>query len=239
MAGDPFWSSVVALLANDSAANGTTTLADQSPENNSYNRVGNPAYTTSNPPTGLSSSVSFDGAGNDTFYTPDNADFALPGDYTVEFFIRVNGTSQVSMVCDFRPNLNNNLVIWLTGTAMAVYYNSAIKITGALPTNLTWAHYAACRSGSSVKFFLDGTQTGSTATDSTSFPSAPFFIGNNFSTVDELNGQIASIRVTKAARYTTTFTPPTLPLPTGPAGGPFPYYIRSAMRGGIYLPKGF
>ena len=71
--------------------------------------------------------------------------------------------------------------------------------------------------------FINGTQAGSTYTDANNYgASAPLGIGTYWSagapvTTSTLNGNIDDLRITKYARYTTTFTPPTAAFPnTGP-----------------------
>jgi hypothetical protein len=68
-----------------------------------------------------------------------------------------------------------------------------------------WNHVALCRSGTSTRLFLNGTQVGSTQTDSTNYASTEFQLGGS-----NFNGLVDEVRITKGvARYTGNFTAPT------------------------------
>ena len=105
------------------------------------------------------------------------------------------------------------------------------------PSNGTWYHLAITRSGTSVKFFVDGTQVGSTATNSTNINSgsASIAIGGSTGAGDSVdhNGNFAAVRITKGvARYTASFTPPSLPLPSsGTATDPYWANVAVLFRG--------
>ncbi len=218
---DPYWSSVVLLEGNYNAVNGSTVFVDQSPTGENVSQIGSSVtWTTSNHPPGLATSINFpaalitDGLTNTTRQSA----FAFPSDYTIEFYVYLDGLAQAGGIIDFRTVLGgsdlNKPAIATSGGSMQFAWNATVQITGSLPANLTWAHYALCRSGNTVKAFLNGTQTGSNATDSTSFSDSALTIGNTYPlNTNALKGKLAGLRVTQAARYTGTFTPPNLPLP--------------------------
>src|SRR5262245_35897769 len=56
---DPNWASVVLLIGNDNATNGTTTYADQSGKHTVTAFAGTPTYSNSSPPTGMTTSIAF------------------------------------------------------------------------------------------------------------------------------------------------------------------------------------
>jgi len=86
----------------------------------------------------------------------------------------------------------------------------------------TWYHVAVTREGSSWKMWIDGTLQG-TLTDSRTFPTSSDLLINIMDganpgqsrPINNLNGYLHDLRITKACRYTEDFTPPTVPLPTG------------------------
>jgi hypothetical protein len=95
----------------------------------------------------------------------------------------------------------------------------AYQITSgdALSAN-TWYHVALCKSGSSTKMFIDGTQTGSTYTDNNTYiNSGRTQLGAEVSfgsgVAEFFNGYIDEIRVSHMARYTANFSPPTAAFP--------------------------
>ena len=68
--------------------------------------------------------------------------------------------------------------------------------------------------------YLNGTQTGSTYTDSNSYVIGSPFIGTGFGSNNPLNGFISNLRVVNGtAAYTTTFTPSTTALTTSVSTG--------------------
>ncbi len=215
--GDPFWNSVQALWFNDNAASGSTTFTDQSQNNFSLTQVygNNASYTNATAPTGMTTSVLFTTTNAKALqHTTKQSAWAFPGDFTFEYFLRRNG-AQTSIPIDFRDaTVTNNMVTVINASNHKLVYSAADKILGALLSDLTWTHYAITRSGSSVQMWKDGTQTGSTATDSTSWPNSPLTIGDEYLHDAPLNGWICSLRITKGvARYTAAFQVPTLPLP--------------------------
>jgi hypothetical protein len=116
------------------------------------------------------------------------------------FEFRTSGTAQAAMSLSFS---SSNLVLNVLG---------ATRITGtsALPLNNTWYHIAVSRSGTSTKMFVNGTQVGSTWTDTTNYIAAPLYLGARYDGAIPFHGYIDDVRISKGiARYTTTFTAPT------------------------------
>ena len=113
-------------------------------------------------------------------------------------------------------NTTLQMEIYSAGTNLYwVKLGGAVGITAnsALTAN-TWQHIAACKSGSSTRLFVNGTQVGSTYTDTDTYDSARWEIGR-VSGLFPLNGYIDDFRVTKGvARYTANFTAPTQAFPT-------------------------
>ena len=74
-------------------------------------------------------------------------------------------------------------------------------------------HIALCRSGTATKLFINGTQSGSTYTDSSTYlstQSRPVIAGGGLTLgASPFNGYIDDLRITKGvARYTANFVPP-------------------------------
>ena len=108
-------------------------------------------------------SAYFDGTG-DYLDADDGVTFGA-GAFTIEFFVYLNKGSQ-QFFFDARPDGVNTTypVIYMLSDNTIVYYaNSGVKITSSETlSEYTWHHIALCRSGTSTKMFLDGTQVGST-----------------------------------------------------------------------------
>jgi hypothetical protein len=169
------------------------------------------------------SSLYFDGTG-DYAVQPTNLNFGYgTGDFTIEFWLYLNTVSaDQTIVSNLSSATSVNPHIYLNGASNTIRFftNSADRITGSSLSANTWYHIAVCRASGSTKMFINGTQTGSTYTDANNYgTTAPIGIGTYWSsgspvTTLTLNGYIDDLRVTKAARYTANFTPPTAALPT-------------------------
>jgi hypothetical protein len=111
--------------------------------------------------------------------------------------------------------------IYVTAGGVLTYAaNSADRITGSALSTATWYHVSVCRTGTSTRMFVNGTQVGSTYSDSTNYSvntNGPS-IGNPAGVA--LNGFMSNVRIAKGVCvYTGTFTPSTAPLQaTQPAG---------------------
>jgi Concanavalin A-like lectin/glucanases superfamily len=162
-------------------------------------------------------SMRFDGTGDYLVpYNPNTNTYAFgSNDFTIEFWVRFGALAGNQIIYDSRPSATDGLypMIYANGTSLRYYVNAVDRITsGTLSTNV-WYHVAVARSGTSTKMFIDGTQAGSTYTDSTVYINAtnrPLIAQNGTNLGAALNGYIDDLRVTTGvARYTANFTPPT------------------------------
>ena len=162
--------------------------------------------------------VSFDGA-SDYLDANDGPTFGT-GAFTIEFFVNLRTVGSTQGFFDARPDSTNGLypALFVYSNNTLVYYvNTGDRITSSetLSAN-TWYHIAVCRSGTSTKLFLDGTQVGSTFSDSHNYPdSGRMRVGTSGFQVSDgfhLDGVISNLRVVNSALYTSNFTPPTAAL---------------------------
>lgn len=215
---DPLWSSVKALVANNSAANGSTTFTDQSSIGATVTRGGGAVWSNAQAPTGQTTSVALDGAG-DYLQLPTGANYRFAGDFCVEFWARRNGAfAGVEVMFDCRALVASatGFGIYTSVGVPAVYSNGGNQIAGNALSGDTWYHIALDRSGTSAKFWINGVQEGSTWTTAANFSDglAVWGINSTDLTTQAFTGWIASGRITAASRYQAAFTPPPLPLPT-------------------------
>lgn len=183
---------------------------------NNLETVGNAQISTAQSKFG-GSSLYFDGSGDDLRVVNAGVTTGFgTGAFTVEFWVYANSWSSFNNLVDFRKATDYFMIAYTSG-AIQFYNNGSYRINGGSLSTATWYHVAVCRSGTSTKMFVDGTQVGSTYTDSTNYPVETVItigarnddIGNPF------NGYIDDLRITKGyARYTANFTPPTAPFPT-------------------------
>lgn len=222
---DSFFSNVTSLL-HFNGANGSTTFTDQSGK--VWTAFGNSQITTTQSRFG-GASGSFDGTG-DYLSTPNTTDFDFgTGDFTAEAWVRLNVNNSLGYIFSRGNGAGTNggfaMAVNATGKLLLVHQGIAFQTAGA--TTLAtgqWYHLAICRSGTTVRLFVDGIQDAS-ATNSTNYTaqgSTPTTIGSNFDLnvpKEFLNGFIDDLRITKGvARYTANFTPPVGPFPDA-AGG--------------------
>jgi hypothetical protein len=140
--------------------------------------------------------------------------YALPAlgtnDFTIEFWARFNSTSN-SFLLDARTSANGNFPTISYFSGLFYYVNGNNRITGSSLSTGVWYHIAVSRSGTSTKMFVDGTQVGSTYSDSTNYTATDYWTiaANGTDGGTAFNGHIDEIRVSKTARYTANFTAPT------------------------------
>jgi hypothetical protein len=142
------------------------------------------------------------------------------GDFTIEFWY-YNTSVTTTILADWRAGGTNGAypTIYISGTSPVYYVSGADRITGNALANSTWYHIAVCRTGTSTKMYVNGTQVGSTYTDSTNYivnTNGPS-IGNPTGVA---TGYMSNVRIAKGVCvYTGNFTVPTSPLTaTQPAG---------------------
>jgi hypothetical protein len=231
---DPNFSNVSLLLHGD-GTNGSTTITDNSPSPKTVTAVGNAQISTAQSKFG-GASIAFDGNG-DYLTAPVNAAFEFgTGDFTVEAWIRIAsfaGNGSIVNVASLGRGANGGAPLITCGWFFRVEAATIIfyRYDGTTETNLsrsytfstnTWYHVAATRAGTSLRLFVDGVQQGAAFTNSVSYNriatggSQDLHVGRGLfgsSGTYELNGNIDDLRITKAARYTANFTPPTAPFP--------------------------
>jgi hypothetical protein len=148
-------------------------------------------------------------------------DFAFgTGDFTIEFwFNRVLSTHQQHFY-DFRGSSNTNrLLVYMVNNVMYYFGSGSERITSGTVPSGEWVHFALVRSSASTKMYFNGTQTGSTFSDSINFVGpdrGSGFIGSNGGSDgitpsgSFLSAHLSNFRVQKGkAEYTAAFTPPT------------------------------
>lgn len=212
----------VSLLLHGDGPNGSTIFTDNSPSPKTVTAAGNAQISTAQSKFG-GSSIAFDGSG-DRLTIPTSSAFEFgASDFTIELWLYRVGTGQQHLY-EGRDNsvINRPLLYLNASTQLAYYANGAVVIsTTAVPTPNDWSHIAICRGSGSSRLFLNGTQVGSTYSDSISYaaPGSVLIIGANDAYGTVLNGYIDELRITKGvARYTSNFAVPSEPFPNGVNG---------------------
>jgi hypothetical protein len=177
--------------------------------------VGNAQISTAQSQFG-GASAAFDGTG-DYLLSPTNSNFGFgTGNFTIEGWIRFNNFTNAPVFVDMRSAGGTEVVptIYFDTSGAPIYFtNGSARITGSNLSTGTWHHIAVSRSGTSTRMFVNGTQVGSTYTDSNNYVTTLLSIGIvPYNTAfGALNGWVDEFRVSDTARYTANFTPSTTP----------------------------
>lgn len=207
---DPYWANVVLMLHMDA------TFADSSTYNRTPTVVGDAAISTSIKQFDAGSGT-FDGTGDKVTF-PNSDDFKFTGDFTIEFWVRstvsgVNGVifslwdSSLATAYWLRWNSSNRVGWTQSGLG------GSEPVTTAVLEIDTWNHVAVCRSGSTIRIYGNGVDSGGTYTTASTLGSASYTptVGSG---AFAFTGQIDDLRITNGvARYTADFDVPTSAFP--------------------------
>lgn len=226
--GDAFAGDSTVLLLNCNGTNGSTVFTDSSLYGRTVTANGNAQITTTNPKFGSGAAL-FDGSGDYLTFSGSISDFAFgSGAFTIEFWANFNSLSGTRCLLDLRPAGGNGayVLIYTTNGSLRVYVNAADVITGSTLSTGSYYHIALCKSGTSLRLFVDGTQVGSTYTDNVTYlqgTNRPMIGANGSGGGNEsVDGRLDGIRISRAALYTANFTPPTSELTAPAAKGVLP-----------------
>lgn len=227
---DAQWENVK-LLAGFNGTDGATSYTEESSSARAATFQGNAQLSTAQQKFG-SASLLLDGT-DDYISFADHADWTLgSGDFTIEAWLRPDSPFSASDSDIFAAHYSAtaNQRGWLfcinasgngcrfeystDGSALTTVSRSSIALVAA-----EWTHIAVCRSGNNLRMFINGVQNGTTAdvTGVTIFNSTEVLSIGTIpgTTTRDFDGYIDELRITLAARYTTDFTPRTLPFPRG------------------------
>lgn len=208
---DPYFASVT-YLVNQSGTNGST--PSPAVVGGTITYTGGAVISTASAPLTYASSLSLDGSG-DSAWLAAGAGSNLTADFTVEIWFKPAGTANNSALLDIGANKFKIFIDGaMSGPSAYVYaadgggYLWHATSLGNIGTS-TWRHIAVSRVGSSMKFFFDGVQIGSTVTNSSTQGATTnkVTMGAYFAESAWFNGALGPMRITKYGRYTGPFTP--------------------------------
>jgi hypothetical protein len=209
----------VSLLLNGEG----NTIVDSSLSPKTITALGNAATSSTQKKFG-DKSIFFDGNGDLLRVASDTGLQLGTGDFTLELWCYLTGrTNGFGPFFDFRTvgETQANILFGFLSTVgggtdatLKLFVSGSVRILGGdLPLN-QWVHIALARQSGNTKMFIDGTQAGSTYTDTNNYTSSIVRVGGNVLENAFLQGYIDDLRITKGiARYTANFTPPTAPFP--------------------------
>lgn len=154
-------------------------------------------------------SALFDGGG-DNLFCHNHSDYVFgTGNFTIELWVYNASWAATEYIFDWRNTASQVAPALYYSSGLKYYVNGSIRITGGTLTTNTWHHIVITRSGTDTKLFVNGTQSGSTYTDSNNYlaPGAVRF-GTDYNGANGYSGYMDEIRISNSARYTTTFTSP-------------------------------
>lgn len=178
-------------------------------------------------PASLGGSMSFSGTSTSNLSIPNDVDFRMgTGDFTIEWFQYMLSTNNSApRIFSIGTYSTASIAVSIEGSAASrtfyAWISGANSIESGQNYNNQWIHFAITRSGTSLRIFKNGTQIGTTLTNSTNFNDTTHAlrIGNetSTSTIAAFNGYITNFRWVKGtALYTSNFARPSTPLTSVP-----------------------
>ena len=192
-------------------------------KNDMWNATGRSSLITSS---GVSASTtqrkfntsdSFYFNGSNSYLQVSNIDTVFgTGDWTIETWVYMTSVTGSRNIYDGRGSANQAIpTIYVSNGTLYYYVNQSSRIDGGSLSADTWYHIAVARTGTSTKLFVNGTQVGSTYSDSANYTrdslARSAYWGNYAGNLGgDYIGYMQNMRITKGlARYTANFTAPT------------------------------
>lgn len=230
--GLPFANNVLLIHANGTNNQNNQTFIDSSNNNYTITRYGNATQGSFSPFSQTGWSVYFENSVNaqstsGKYLTVANtAAFNIgTGDFTLEGWIHptqlpasdawpTNWWEHSVLFGRGSPNQGDGYNLILGGTKLIFQNNDAQVTSGTHNITINkWYHVAACRSGGTLRLFVNGTQVASTSSAFTGGAGSNFYIGGETGQGAYFSGFMSNVRlVVGTALYTGAFTPNTTPL---------------------------
>lgn len=227
---DPFFDNVSLLLHGD-GTDGSTTFTDSGPYGLTPTVNGNTQIDTAQSKFG-GASILFDGSGDYLVYD-ESIPWQLTGDYTIEFWMRIDNSDVDQFDCVIGNWEATNDDAWLFflnayGAAGISFWVADVDVGNAFlssTTNVhdgTWHNIAVSYDGTTTRLFVDGiVEASSTAAYTiTAANTNKLHIGTQGQvTTRTILGHLDEIRITKGVcRYTGNYTVETKAFPEGATG---------------------
>ena len=165
-------------------------------------------------------SMSFDQSSSTRLQLPSAAAPPLfnfgTSDHTIEGWMNPFSSSSQMCMFDFRSSdtSGQGVGIFYSTSRTIFIYMQGNRITSSVLTNGTWYHVAVVRASNVYTLYVNGVSQGTWAnSDAVVPPTNRPYIGAVSDGSQVFDGLIQDVRVTRGARYTTNFTPPTRSYP--------------------------
>lgn len=206
---DPYYGYTSLLLHMD-GTNASTNFVDSGPNALAVTASGSAQISTAQSKFG-GASGSFDGSTDRITAVTTNSTFT--GDFTWEcWFYPTSDTNTYKALFSAGSETTGRYVLLQYGSNIVVdlyAVSQNINVSCGITANSGWHHVALVRSGTTVTLYYDGVSKATATRSGTVGNTNGFFCGNNSAGTNPYNGYIDDLRVTKYARYTSAFTPPT------------------------------
>ena len=210
-ASDAYFMYTTLLLSGNGTNNATNaTFLDSSTNNFTITRNGNTTQGTFSPYGGNWSNY-FDGNGDYLSITGSALDASTTSNYTIEFWMHTRKTANVQMIYELGTGATNDLQVYVSATALVFQVDGNTPSATVSFTDDTWVHVACVNVGGNLTTYINGVGT-SVDTGVTITSKTTAYIGMRTGTILPFTGYLSNMRVTRAAVYTSNFTPSTTPL---------------------------
>jgi hypothetical protein len=200
------------LLCHLNGVNAGTTFTDYSIAGQTLTATN--ATTSTTRSKFFDSSGSFNGSSARVETSSTNWSALLPGDYTLEAWIFLTTASVTNPIISTCTNAVNSLNFQVTTSNKLQLSGNAgsIASSGSISAS-TWTHVAAVNSGGTFSLYINGVNDGSGSGITQNANGSALAIGCNGTDtpVQFFHGNIQEVRVSKIARWTANFTPPSAP----------------------------
>jgi hypothetical protein len=184
---------------------------------------GRPPPAPAAAPAAVGGSLLFTASSSSGIGITNDIDFQIgTGDFTIEWFqYALTGGSSAPRIFSIGTYAAASIAISQEGSDTSRTFYAWVSGANGMANNINmlnrWIHYAVCRSGTSLRVFQNGTQIGSTLTNSTNFNNTTqaLTLGNETSRslIAAFNGYITNFHWVKGtALYTANFTRPSAPI---------------------------
>jgi hypothetical protein len=216
------YSRYMTSLLHFEGTNGSTTITDV--KGNSWSCVTGATISTAQSKFGSSSLALTTSNGSRIEVSPPTLPAIGSGDYTIEFFVRLNTNNTYRGLFDTRDfgvtsSATRITLYWANDTSqMHFYQGGANRISGGNLTTGTWHHVCVERYNGNVRLFLNGTQVGSAYANTATIDNTGMMLGvvSDAPTAwNGFDGNFDEFRIlVGVARYRgNPFTPPVVPYP--------------------------
>jgi len=244
VAADPFFEYTTLLLpGNGTNGQNNNTFLDGSTNNFTITRNGNTTQGTFSPFSQTGWGNYFDGGNKYLSFAGANTANAMgTGDWTFEAWLypTTSGTDRSIFDTEGQGTITTALRIRLgTSNQLILFVGGVVASGGNVPAN-TWTHVAICKSSGSTRLFVNGSQVGSTYSDSNNYTcgvNRPITCVDGYaSSTINYYGFISNLRVVKGqGLFTGTFTPSNLPLGLTTVGSTGPGVPTQNITGTVSL----